>query len=251
MAEGRSPAQPELVAFAFHWLELLGLLGGIGSLVVRRLSRMPPRIGWVDPPMHLAFGAALAGGAGLLVASPSLLVLVRVAAEGMALFLCVRGIPLVSVFAVAAACLLPLTGHAAGVEPQPAGAEFADILHVLSAAMWAGGILALGSLRPPGGWRSADAKALVGRFERVAQVAFAVTALTGVLRATEQLSDLSDLWTTAYGEVLAVKIFGVMAMLAVSVAWRRGSPLARLDAAIAIAVVGVTALLAAFPLPVN
>jgi putative copper export protein len=117
--------------------------------------------------------------------------------------------------------------------------------------MWAGGILALGSLRPPGGWRSADAKALVGRFERVAQVAFAVTALTGVLRATEQLSDLSDLWTTAYGEVLAVKIFGVMAMLAVSVAWRRGSPLARLDAAIAIAVVGVTALLAAFPLPVN
>jgi hypothetical protein len=48
-----------------------------------------------------------------------------------------------------------------------------------------------------------------------------------------------------------VKIFGVMAMLAVSVAWRRGSPLARLDAAIAIAVVGVTALLAAFPLPVN
>jgi putative copper export protein len=251
LAEAPSPAPPDLVAFAFHWLELLGLLGGIGSLAVRRLSRMPPRIGWVDPPMHLAFGAALAGGAGLLVMSPSVPLLARVAAEGVALFLCVRGIPLVAVFAVAAACLLPLTGHAAGVEPQPAGAEFADILHVLSAAMWAGGILALGSLRPPEGWRSADARALVGRFERVAQVAFAVTALTGVLRAAEQLSDVSDLWTTAYGEVLAVKILGVLAMLAVSVAWRRGSPMARADAAIAVAVVGVTALLAAFPLPVN
>ena len=91
----------------------------------------------------------------------------------------------------------------------------------------------------------------LGRFERVAQVAFAVTALTGVLRATEQLQDVNDLWTTAYGEVLAVKIVGVLAMLAVSLAWRRGSPLARADAAIAVAVVGLTALLAAFPLPVN
>jgi len=241
-------APPDLVAFAFHWLELLGLLGGIGSLVVRRLGRMPPRIGWVDPPMHLAFGAALAGGFGLLLLSPSAILLARVAAEGIALFLCIRGIPMVAAFAVLAAGLLPLTGHAS-TQPQPAGAEFADILHVLSAAMWGGGILALASLRPPEGWRSADARALVGRFERVAQVAFAVTALTGVLRATEQLQDINDLWTTAYGEVLMLKILGVLAMVAVSLAWRRGSPAARTDAAITVAVVGLTALLAAFPLP--
>jgi len=211
---------------------------------------MPPRIGWVDPPMHYALGAALAGGVGLLVLSPSALLVARVLAEGIALFLCIRGIPMVAVFAVLAAALLPLTGHAS-TQPPPAGAEFADILHVLSGAMWGGGILALGSLRPPEGWRSADAKALVGRFERVAQVAFAVTALTGALRATEQLQDVADLWTTAYGEVLTVKILGVLATVAVSLAWRRGSPMARSDAAIAIAVVGLTALLAAFPLPVN
>src|SRR5436309_3830431 len=189
-AEARSPAPPDLVAFAFHWLELLGLLGGIGSLVVRRLSRMPPRIGWVEPPMHIAFAAALAGGAGLLVLSPSVLLLARVGAEGIALLLCLRGIPMVAVFAVLAAGLLPLTEHAS-TQPQAAGAEFADIIHVLSAAMWGGGILALASLRPPEGWRSADARAVVGRFERVAQVAFAVTALTGVLRATEQLQDVN------------------------------------------------------------
>jgi len=249
-AEERSPAPPDLVAFAFHWLELLGLLGGIGSLVVRRLSRMPPQIGWVDPPMHFALAAALAGGLGLLVLSPSALLLARVIAEGIALLLCIRGIQMVAVFAVLAGALLPLTGHASS-QSQPAGAEFADILHVLSAAMWGGGILALATLRPPDGWRSADARALVGRFERVAKVAFAVTALTGVLRATEQLQDVNDLWTTAYGEVLTVKILGVLAMLAVSLAWRRGSPLARADAAIAVAVIGLTALLAAFPLPVN
>jgi putative copper export protein len=209
---------------------------------------MPPRIGWVEPPMHVAFGAALAGGAGLLILSPSTLMLARVVAEGVALLLCIRGIPMVALFAVLAAGLLPLTGHAS-TQPQPAGAEFADVIHVLSAAMWGGGILALAGLRPPEGWRSQDARALVGRFERVAQVAFSVTALTGLLRATEQLQDVNDLWTTAYGEVLASKILGVLAMLAVSLAWRRGSPLARADAAVTIAVVGLTALLAAFPLP--
>jgi len=198
--------------------------------------------------MHVAFAVALGGGLGLLVLSPSPLLVARVAAEGIALFLCIRGIPMVALFAVLAAGLLPLTGHAS-MQPQPAGAEFADIVHVLSAAMWAGGILALASLRPPEGWKSADARALVGRFAGVAQVAFAITALTGALRATEQLQDVSDLWTTAYGEVLTVKILGVLAMVAVSLAWRRGSPAARVDAAIAVAVVGLTAILAAFPLP--
>ena len=66
-----------------------------------------------------------------------------------------------------------------------------------------------------------------------------------------KLQDVADLWTTAYGEVLTVKVLGVLAMVAVSLAWRRGSPMARSDAAIAVAVVGLTALLAAFPLPVN
>ena len=196
--------------------------------------------------MDVAFAVALGGGLGLLVLSPSALLVARIAAEGIALFLCIRGIPMVAPFAVLAAGLLPLTGHAS-TQPQPAGAEFADIVHVLSAAMWAGGILALASLRPPQGWRSAEGRALLGRFGGVAQVAFAITALTGVLRATEQLRDVSDLWSTAYGEVLTVKVVAVVAMVATSLAWRRGSPAASVDAAIAVAVVGLTALLAAFP----
>src|SRR5438132_1662922 len=83
---------PDLVAAAFHWLEYLGLLGGIGSLVVRRLGRMRPRIGWAEPPMHAAFAAALAGGLGLLIAEPAWPVAARVLAEGLARFLCVRGL---------------------------------------------------------------------------------------------------------------------------------------------------------------
>lgn len=212
--------------------------------MVRRLGRMSPRIAWANPPMYLAFAAAFLGGLGLFLGDPNLAVAVRVAAEGLALALCVRGNPYVAPFGVLAAAALAIAGHATG-----AGAMFADALHVLSAGMWAGGVLALASLRPPEGWTGSDARMLLERFGRVAVIAFGVTALTGVLRATEQLHDLSDLWMTAYGIVLALKVAGVLAMLALSAGWRRGGSAARVDALVAVGVVGATALLAAFPLP--
>lgn len=248
--------RPDFILSAFHWLEYIGLLGGLGSFVIRRLGAQRPRVSWARPPMHLAFGAAFAGGLGLLIATffehpatPSGLVLVRVAAEAAALLLCTRGIPAVAPFAVLAAVLLPLSSHAAGVEPA-AGAEFADAVHVLSAGLWAGGILALASLDPPGGWKGAEARVLLDRFSRVALIAFGLTALTGVLRATEQLTAVSDLWTTTYGLVLALKSIGVLVMLGLSsLAWRRGLPVARVEAAVAALVVAATAVLAAFPLP--
>ena len=205
---------------------------------------MRPQIAWVNPSMHIAFAAALAGGLGLLAAAPGWAVGVRVAAEGAALLLCVRGVPFVAPPAVFAAAALSVTGHASGP-----GAMFADALHTLSAAMWAGGILALASLRPPDGWRSEEARALLERFGRVALIAFGITALTGLLRATEQLHDLSDLWTTAYGVVLSLKVAGVFAMLSLSLVWRRGRPVAGLEGGFAVLVVGATALLAAFPQP--
>jgi putative copper export protein len=150
---------------------------------------------------------------------------------------------------VLAAVLLPLGGHAAGVLPA-GGAELADALHVLSAGMWAGGILALASLKPPDGWKSPEARLLLERFAGLALIAFAVTALTGLLRATEQLPAVSDLWTTSYGVVLALKSLGVIVMLALSsLAWRRGLPVARVEAVVAAVVIGLTALLAAYPLP--
>jgi putative copper export protein len=205
---------------------------------------MAPRIDWAKPPMQLAFAAAFIGGLGLFVGDPDLPVAVRVAAEGVAWWLCVRGTPYVAPFAVFAAASLAIAGHASG-----AGAQFADALHVLSAGMWAGGVLALVSLRPPGGWRSPDARALLERFGRVAVIAFGITALTGLLRATEQLNDWSQLWSTAYGAVLVLKVAGVLLMVGLSALWRRGMAVTRLDGAVAVAVVGCTALLAALTPP--
>jgi putative copper export protein len=206
--------------------------------------------------MHLFLGVAFLGGLAVVTvegldagALPGWERLARVAAEGLAFVLCVRGVPLVAPVAVLAAALLPFASHAAAVQPS-AGAIFADAVHVLSAAMWAGGILALATLHPPYGWRSPEARALLDRFGGVALIAFAVTALTGVLRASDELHDVSGLWTTTYGEVLGLKSIGVAIMLVLSaVAWRRRIPFARAEAAMAVLVVGATAVLAAFPTP--
>ena len=247
---------PDLVLAALHWVEYVGLLGGLGSIVVRRLAHNRLPIHWVEPPMDRFLGVAFLGGLAVISveslnagALPGWERVARVAAEGLAFVLCVRGIPPVAPVAAFAAALLPFAGHAAAVQPS-AGAIFADAIHVLSAAMWAGGILALATLHPPDGWRGAEANALLDRFGGVALVAFAVTALTGVLRASDQLHELSGLWTTSYGEVLALKSLGVGIMLVLSaVAWRRGVPLARAEAAMAVLVVAATAVLAAFPTP--
>jgi hypothetical protein len=120
-------------------------------------------------------------------------------------------------------------------------------VHLASAGIWGGGIVAMTFLRPPQGWSGPQARMLVERFARVAVIAFLVTALTGVIQATDRLNDVSDLWTTAYGLVLSGKVAGVAAMGALSLAWRRGLPVVRLDAAAVIAVVVITAALAAFP----
>jgi putative copper export protein len=241
------------VLAVLHWVEYVGLLGGLGSMVVRRLAANRPPIHWVEPPMHIFLGAAFAGGLAVISfealhagAAPGWDRVVRVAAEGLAFVFCLRGISFVASAAFLAVALLPLGGHAASVQP-PAGAELADVLHVASACIWAGGILALATLQPPGGWRGAEAKTLLERFAGVALIAFAVTALTGVLRATEQLHGVSDLWTTSYGIVLLLKAVGVGIMLLLSLAWRRGLPVARAEAAAAILVVAATAVLAAYP----
>jgi len=124
---------PDFFLALLHWIEYLGLLGGLGSIVIRRLAHNRPPIRWANPPMHVALGAAFLGGlavvtvegfhAGSMPGWPSL---ARVAAEGLAFVFCVRGIPYVAPAAALDAALLPFAGHAAAVQP-PAGAEFAVV----------------------------------------------------------------------------------------------------------------------------
>ena len=249
------PSLADTASAAFHWLEYAGLLGFIGVVVVRRLAAMTPRFHWARVSMQPALVAALAGGLGLLIVGvlrgghPSALVIVRVVAEAGALGLCVYGRPLVVIPGMFAAASLAFAGHAAAVNP-PAGAIFTDAIHVLSAGMWAGGIFVLATLRPPGGWGGEEGRSLLARFGRIAFLAFAVTALTGVLRATEAIGRLSDLWATPYGVVLSAKTAGVLVMVAMSgLVWRRGFRYARAEGVLVVLILLATAVLAAFPMP--
>jgi copper transport protein len=262
------PPATDLAIGVLRWVEYAGLIYVIGVFVIRRLARNSPRIAWVQPNMHrglalalvgglgvvlgetFASGHSLAGAFGFLTGSPGgWLRVARVALEAAALYLCRTGRPLVAPITLLAAASLAFVGHAAQ-SYSPGGAMFADVLHIVSAGAWAGGIVALATLRPPGGWRGEEGRMLLVRFGRVALIAFAITAMTGVLDATAELRDVSDLWTTSYGLVLSAKTLGVLAMLVLSVlAWRRGFALLRVEAGLGLAVLGATALLAAYPLP--
>ncbi len=259
------PSPADIAIGALRWLEYVGLLAAVGMFVIRRLAANQPRIGWARPPLHLALAAALVGGLAVVTAegwaaagSGALAFLLggpagwvrvaRIAAEALALVFCLRGMRLVAPAAVFAAAAVAFAGHAAAARVMTGGI-FIDALHVLAAGMWGGGILALASLRPPGGWEGESARALLGRFGRVAAIAFALTALTGVLRATEELRDLNDLWLTPYGVVLSLKAAGVLVMVALSaLVSRRGMRLGRAEAVLALVVIALTALLAAYPL---
>src|SRR5690242_2191711 len=72
----------------------------------------------------------------------------------------------------------PIGGAAGGVLGLVIAGPPRDLLigavHLLSAGMWAGGIMVMASLRPPGGWAGTDGRELVERFARVALIAFGV-----------------------------------------------------------------------------
>jgi putative copper export protein len=176
-------------------------------------------------------------------------VIVRVAAEGIALALCVYGRPWVVAPAIFAVLALPFAGN--GALPNPSGgAIFTDALHVLSAGAWGGGILVLARLRPPDGWGGEEGRALLTRFGPVAFLSFTATALSGALRAAETLGSVSYLWSTPYGLVLSAKTAGVLVMVAMSaIGWSRGWRFTRLEGVVVLFVLAATAVLAAFPMP--
>ena len=86
------------------------------------------------------------------------------------------------------------------------------------------------------------------RFSRVAFVSVLVIGATGVGRALAELSAVSQLWTTSYGEVIVVKsaLFGVLLALGLLSRSLLASPRLRLSASAELVVLlGVVAAVAA------
>lgn len=271
-AEGETGAEPQradlLIAVA-RALEYAALLVSLGMLLVRRLARRDPPLQWVRPRLVPVLAVALVSGTvvvlgeALLAAGslspgavaayftsgiPGIARLVRIGAEALALLVAWRGRSAAPHVAVAVVALAS-AGHAAAVTPRWWGVGV-DALHLLTAGMWAGGIMALAMVRPPDGWRGQGARVLLDRFSPLAVPAFVLTVGFGVLRGTQELAGLSDLVDTSYGRVLGIKVLGVLAMVPFSVLlWLRIRGTPRVEAVVAVAVVALAALLAAYPLP--
>jgi copper transport protein len=265
-----APGPADLGLAAARTVEYAALLLAVGLALMLELARRRPSLAWVRTPLPTVLAVAAVSATAVIaaewlaaVALPSVASLAaylgagpagwvrasRPAMEAVAALVALRrpraaGIPL-----AAALVLLAAAGHAASDTPLAGGVALATT-HLLTAGLWAGGILALGLQRPPGGWRRGEGLFLVARFTPVALAAFSLTAATGLLQAVVNLRGPADLVSTAYGQVLGLKALLVLSMLPLSVlAWRRRRPRPRLEAGLALAVVGASALLAAFPVP--
>ena len=109
-----------------------------------------------------------------------------------------------------------LTGHSA-IPGGIAGFahEIADVLHLLAAGWWIGGLLALGLVAGTLGNRTV---VILGRFSRIGYAAVAILIASGLMKGIVLVSSLAAISSSAYGRVLLVKLalFGAMGLLALS-----------------------------------
>ena len=119
--------------------------------------------------------------------------------------------PTAAMAAVLAICLVLISsqGHAS----QAPGGNLSvadDAIHLLSVCVWVGGLAALAfvllrlpQVLPRG---SALGAVVLERFSRVALLAVSIAVATGTLRALGELADPSQLWDTAYGRSIVIKV---------------------------------------------
>jgi copper transport protein len=123
-----------------------------------------------------------------------------------------------AVAAAAAAAFVPgVAGHAAQTSPRALAVPL-DGLHVLSGALWIGGLMGLlvlwGSLGA--GRRIAGLSIVVPRFSNVALTSVIVLLGSGVAASVLHLPTLASLWQTSYGKAIIVKAAILLAAIFVA-----------------------------------
>ncbi|MGI5270570.1 cytochrome c oxidase assembly protein [Nonomuraea sp. CA-218870] len=118
-----------------------------------------------------------------------------------------------------------LTGHSAS-SPNHGLAVTSVTLHLLTLALWVGGLAVLAlhaALKQP------QLDVAAGRFSRMAVWIYAGVGLSGVFSVLARLTALSDLWTSSYGVLVVAKIVAFV-LLGYIGWWHRQRTLADLDA---------------------
>lgn len=176
---------------------------------------------------------------------------------------------LAAVAAVVLAFTPAFAGHAIAAERWIPLAVLSDGIHVLGAAGWLGTLAVLVLVGIPAALRLGEADRgpavadFVNAFSPVALVCAGTAAATGVLAAVIHLGRVADLWQTAYGQVLLLKL-AILSVVAGTGAfnWRKVRPVlgdelgarriqrsATVEVAVATVVLLVTSVLVALPTP--
>src|ERR1051326_3062660 len=106
-----------------------------------------------------------------------------------------------------------LGSHAAAARLAPMLAVSVDVVHLLAASIWLGGLLQVVCLLPEL-QRTMPLRALVPRLSTVALTSVAVLLVTGLFSAWEQIASLEALVATPYGQSLLLKLALVLCLLA-------------------------------------
>jgi putative copper export protein/methionine-rich copper-binding protein CopC len=233
------------------WLQSHALHGAAYAWDSALLASMLSETMWGRAWLLQAFGIAVLGAA---------LLLARRGHDAPALGPALAGV-------IAVAVVPALSGHAIGAD-NPTLAVINDTLHVLVAGGWIGTLAVLaGAALPAAVGRSStphdDVATLIDRFSPIALGAAALVLVTGVLNALIHIDAIEQLVRTAYGRALLVKV-GIVALVVAAgfINWQFVRPrLGTLEAtrrlrvsigvelALAVLVLGVTALLTGLPLP--
>lgn len=214
----------EIAGAVGRWLAMGGSLVAVGAVAFvgwcrpersRRLEvavRIAVAVGVVSTLWSVPVQAALATGtgAGSLLESG---VLSSVLADGFGLSvgLAVVGLVVIAVTlwtrwwiaAVAAAAVVvsfPLIGHTRFDDVAIGFAS--DIVHVLAAAVWTGGVVFLLLSRSDG----EDRTRIVGRFSTLATVSIVAVGVAGLALSWTEVKQLRALTSTTYGWLLVAKI---------------------------------------------
>lgn len=270
--EGGAPAVTTMVAEATRraWMVASVVFVTVGVVTCARLvAQHATMFGAAEHMSHSSISALLTGsswgrGWWLAIGASAIGVWgVRAARRASA-----YGSLVVGVAALALTISLALSGHPAAAQ-EPVLAVALDVAHVIGAGGWVGGLAAMMLLAVPsalatGGEQQHEMVGeLVRAFSPTALVYAGIVFVTGVLVAWRNLGTVDALWRSVYGQTLVVKL----ALLSVAAAagaynWKRVLPQlgsasatvnlrrsAGVELIAAVAVVVVTAILVATPMP--
>jgi copper transport protein len=193
---------PRAVRHVAGWAWLIGV---VGLLVLAVAQQQAAEVGFgaflpttVGRALLYRGAAIVVAGAGLLAAS------LRPAWRRPALLVA-------GAAAVVAILIHVAAGHAAARGELAWAKVIAQWVHFTAVGVWLGGLAAL--LVGVRGKEEEAKAAAVRRFSAVAAYALAAVAITGLVRAVNEVGSWGDLFTTGYGQFVLVKV-GLLLLLA-------------------------------------